>query len=135
MADFNKYSPPSGPPPSNGPTYPPLVHHDAGPYYPPNAPVDNTRGPIPENYPPAQGPNGGYMPPQGWNQGAPGPYPPQGPGQPYGYYGPPQQGMYYQQGPPVGYYDDRRGGPSGAGGCCAAFLGALACCCCLDILL
>ncbi|KEF60569.1 uncharacterized protein A1O9_02130 [Exophiala aquamarina CBS 119918] len=115
MADPNyKYEPPSGPPPS----MPPQVHHDAGPYYPPDAPMGDPRGPIPNSYPPAQGPTGYYGPPQaGWNQGPPGPWPPQ-PGQgpqPYGHYGPPQPGMYYQQGPPVGYIDDRRGG-GGAGG-------------------
>lgn len=129
MNDNYKYEPPSGAPPNaNGPSYPPQVHHDAGPYYPPDAPVDNTRGPVPQSYPPAQDPNGGYMPPQGWNQGAPGPWPPQQ----GGYYGPPQQGMYYQQGPPVGYVDDRRGG--GGDGCCAALLAALTCCCCLELL-
>ncbi|KIX09941.1 uncharacterized protein Z518_01022 [Rhinocladiella mackenziei CBS 650.93] len=125
----DKYEPPAGPPPVAQPSQ---VHHDAGPYYPPNTYVDETRGPVPNAYSPAQGPNGIYPPPQGWNQG-PGPWP-QGP-QAYGPgpYGPPQQGMYYQPGPPVGYFDDRRG-PSAADGCCAAFLAALTCCCCLDIL-
>ncbi|ETI23505.1 hypothetical protein G647_05307 [Cladophialophora carrionii CBS 160.54] len=103
MADNQKFEPPSGPPPGLALQAPPQVHHDAGPYYPPDAAIDNTRGP--QKYPPAQDPSGGYLPPQGWNQGPPG-GPWQGPpGQqpPYGYYGPPgpQQGMYYQQGPPV----------------------------------
>ncbi|OAL26820.1 hypothetical protein AYO20_09962 [Fonsecaea nubica] len=139
MPDNAKFEPPTGPPPNSAPTVPPRVHHDAGPYYPPDAPVDNTRGPVPQSYPPAQDPNGGYVPPQGWNQGppGPGPWPPQGPpGQqpPYGYYGPPQPGMYYQPGPPpVGYYD-RSPDQAAADGCCAAFLAALTCCCCLDIL-
>src|ERR1700759_3059723 len=112
MADNQKFEPPSGPPPSSIQA-PPQVHHDAGPYYPPNTPVDNARGP--QTYPPAQDPSGGYMPPQGWNQAPPG-GPWQGPpGQqpPYGYGPPgPQQGMYYQQGPPGGYYD-RGPGQSG----------------------
>ncbi|OCT50714.1 hypothetical protein CLCR_07746 [Cladophialophora carrionii] len=135
MADNQKFEPPSGPPPSLALQAPPQVHHDAGPYYPPDAAIDNTRGP--QTYPPAQDPSGGYLPPQGWNQGPPG-GPWQGPpGQqpPYGYYGPPgpQQGMYYQQGPPVVYLDRSRG-QSGADGCCAAFLAALTCCCCLELL-
>lgn len=128
MSDNQKYEAPPGPPPSALVTQPPQVHHDAGPYYPPDAPVDQTRGPVPQSYPPAQDPSGGYAPPQGWNQGPPGQ-------QPYGYYGPPgpQQGMYYQQGPPVGYYG-RSPDQGAADGCCAAFLAALTCCCCLELL-
>jgi hypothetical protein len=128
--ESNKYEPPTGPPPAQ----PPQVHHDAGPYYPPQDGMTDNRGPA-SNYPP-QNSNGYYGPPQGWNQGPPpqgGPWPPQGQ-QPYAYYGAPQQGMYYQQGPPVGYVDDGRGRSSGGSGFCGALLGALACCCCLDML-
>ncbi|KAJ9611547.1 hypothetical protein H2200_004731 [Cladophialophora chaetospira] len=84
MADYQKFEPPAGPPPSSALQAPPPVHQDAGPY-------DSSRGF--QNYP--QDPSGGYGPPQGWNG------PPDQ--QPYGYGPPgPQQGMYYQQGPPVG---------------------------------
>lgn len=127
MAD--KYNAPSGPPPQ----YPPQIHHDAGPFYPPNSAPSPAPGPVNYmgTYPPAQNPDGFYGPPQGqWQQG---PY--NAPPQQGGYYGQPQP-MYYQQGPPPGgYYEDRgRGGGGAAGGICAGLLGALACCCCLDIL-
>lgn len=118
----NNFKPPDGAPPQ----YPNQVHHDAGPYYPPNS-----ASPGPGQFP-QQGlyqNEGYYGPPQGAYQ--------QGPWQQQQqYYGPPQQQMYYQQGPPPGgYYDDRgRGGGGAAGGICAGLLGALACCCCLDFL-
>jgi len=144
----NKYNPPSGPPP----TYPPQIHHDAGPYYesqhgpgspPPSGSPYNTNnqqvGPYnarAQDYQ-VQGYYGGPEQEQVYseNQPPPGGYygAPQG-----GYYNQPQGPMYYQQQPPAGYYANNRGygqGGSAAEGMCAGLLGALACCCCLDMLI
>lgn len=152
-SNMNKYGPPDGAPPNyNSP-----VHHDAGPYYPPQSPAspapnfNNQVGPY-NNYNngPLVAPDptyGGY-----YNNNPQGPYGPPaqgyyGPGPaPGGYYGQPQQMHYGQQPQPgypgygygpqpqYGYYADQRGGPSAGEGICAGLLGALACCCCLDLL-
>lgn len=138
MAEQNKYSAPSGAPPS----YPQQTHQDAGPYYPPNptgSPAPNPYNQMqpsgyyngaPQQYEQYQYQNQNqYGPPQGWQQqGAP----PQG-----GYYGVQPGGMYYQQQqmPPQGYYGGQSRGASAGEGICAGLLGALACCCCLDCLI
>jgi hypothetical protein len=116
---------------SQPPSYPQPAHHDAGPYYGPGAPPQQSFSPAPGQN--MYGPPQQYGPP-GSQQG----YYGSGPPPPGGYYGGgpgPQQQMNY--GPPMqggpGYY---QGGqkPNGIarGGFCAALIGALACCCCLD---
>ncbi|RMD42507.1 hypothetical protein DV735_g2617, partial [Chaetothyriales sp. CBS 134920] len=140
MADQNKYTPPEGPPPSYPP---PVVHHDAGPYYPSASPAPGPMNQVayyaPQDaqqqqqlYGDGLQDRGAYVPP--YPQGAPYPQPPY---QQQPYYGN-QPPMYYQQPQPQpqpvqGYFPDQ-GRPGSSESFCAAFLGLMACCCCLDIL-
>ncbi|RMZ86180.1 hypothetical protein DV737_g283, partial [Chaetothyriales sp. CBS 132003] len=116
MADQHKYSPPEGQPPS----YPPLAHHDAGPYNPSASPAPGPMNQV-AYYHPARAPDGTfYGPSQDRAQYAQeGPYqqPYNANQQPYyanqqpyyanqqPYYAN-QPPMYYQQ-PAQGYFPDR----------------------------
>ncbi|KAI9719764.1 MAG: hypothetical protein M1812_003252 [Candelaria pacifica] len=126
---YDNQAPPSYP----AQPYPQPAHLDAGPANPYGSapspqPYGNNAnyyggGPPQQGYgPPPQGyyggqPQGGYGPPQGGYYGGP-------------QQGPPQQGMYYQQ----GYPSQQQRGSGAKEGILGGLVGLMACCCCLDCL-
>ncbi|RMZ83675.1 hypothetical protein DV738_g1014, partial [Chaetothyriales sp. CBS 135597] len=101
MADQNKYNAPEGPPPSYPP---PVVHHDAGPYYPSASPAPGPMNQVAPYYGP---PDGQLQQQQFYGGGPPYAQQPPYPQQPYYANQPP---MYYQQPQPQpvqGYFPDQ----------------------------